>query len=393
MPTVVTAKGQTYSTSFEASSHVLQIEGKLHLLQKAMTPAMTMLTSKYVGGSQAVGNSTFYHHEDEILPETAKITTATAAATLEVVFANDYVYMAPYDIWMNERTKQVIQITATTIVATAMAYVTVGGTDLGSVVGDVYRRLGNAFSEGGTAGSIRMTVETKKTHYLQKIRRAIEVTKEGELTETYYGSKRAREVVKTSAQIKREWEMALHFMGGTSDTTADPVSSNYTCPASHGLYHTIATNQKKNIGSLTLSEMRSQANKAAVYHNEREWYVFTSLRNMGIIDDLVMGKIQLQNNPNQFGINIRTLELGGNIFHLVPEPMWNTAYLEQVMIWVPAPIDTYLKLKHLEGYPISWHQDVKKDDSNDTIKDEIKGWHGVQVIEEPRYVLMDGITN
>jgi len=44
------------------------------------------------------------------------------------------------------------------------------------------------------------------------------------------------------------------------------------------------------------------------------------------------------------------------------------------------------------GYPISWYKDIKKDDGNDTIKDEIKGWFGYRIIEEPRFALVDGIT-
>lgn len=393
MPTVTQVKGQTYSTSFEASSHVLQIDKQMHGLQPFLSPYITMMTSKYMGGSKGVKNSTFYHYEDEPLPNTATITTATAAATLNVYFANDYVYLATYDILMNERTKQVIQITDATIDANALTYVTVAGTDQGSQVDDVYRRMPPAFSEGGTAGSVRMTVEVKKTHYLQKIRRAIEMTREAELTETYFGSKRARELVKTSAQIKIEREFAAFFMGGTSDTTADPVSSNYTCPASHGLYHSISTHANKTLGTLTLSEMRSECNKASVHHPEREWFVFTSPRNLGIVDDLVAGKIQLQNMPNDYGINIKTLDVGGNKLHLVSEPLWNTEYLQKVMMFVPAPIETYFSLHHLEGYPISWYRDTKKDDSNDTIKDEIKGWYGQKIVEEKRFILLDGINS
>ena len=392
MPTVVTAKGQTYTDSFETKSHVLQIDQELHTLQMSLTPYVTMMTSEKMG-IETYANSTFYGHEDEFLPDTATITTATAALTLQVVFANDYVYIAPYDIWMNERTKQVVQIVTTTIVGTALTYVTVAGTDAGSAEGDTYRRLLPGFAEGGTAGSVRMTVEALKTFYMQKIRRAIEVTKEGENTATYHGSKRAHEVVKTSAQIKREMEMAAFFMGGTADTTANPSGANYLCPAMHGLYNTITTNIDKNVGALTLSDLRAKMYQMAVYHPEMNWTMFTSMRNLGIIDDLIAGKIKLDNNPNEYGINIKTLRLGGGTLDLVGEPLWNTPELQKVAFLVPNPISDYFKLVNLKGYPLSWHQDVKKDDSNDTLKDEIKGWMGTHTIEEPRFGLLDGITS
>ena len=133
-------------------------------------------------------------------------------------------------------------------------------------------------------------------------------------------------------------------------------------------------------------------NAMSVYHPEASWTAFTGKRNLGIIDDLVAGKITLDNNPSEYGVDIRTLRLGGNTLNLVAEPLWNTPQLQQIMFMVPNPLSEYFKIVSLKGYPLSWHKDVKKDDSNDTIKDEIKGWIGTQVIEEPRFGLLDGIT-
>lgn len=392
MPTTISsAKGTSYAASLEAASKRLQIATKLPVLKIAQTPAITEILS--VAGSESVGDYIFYHHEDELIPDTVTITTADAAAAGEIQVANDYGYIQQYDVLMNERTKHVIQIDDATIDANPLTCHTVAGTDVGNQIGDIYRRLGCAWSEGGTAPSPLMTVEVKKTWYLQKFRRTIELTKEREGTDTYHGSKRAHEVVKKSAQIKRELCMTAFFSGKSADTGAGPPVTNMVVPASAGLYHECTTNVEYNQGTLTLGEFRDILDAPRASHDSGDFTVYGGSNIMGIIDDLLGDKVKVENGTEKYGIHFTRLRLGRNTIRLVEQPLWTSEYMGQLMFIVPNPISKYMKLVHWNGEDLSWYKNILKDNNNDTIKDEIKGWMGLQFIEESRFAVIDGIVS
>ncbi len=392
MPTLVTAaKGQTYSSSFESKSHVLQVLKHMPLLQSGQTPLISEIMT--AAGVENFGNSTYYHHEDAYTPDTITATATEAVAQAHIIAANDYPYIQQYDVFVQERTGWVIQITDGTIDANALTCVTVGGVDVGVQINDVFRRLAPAFSEGGSAPSPSMTVEVLKTWYLQKIWRTIEVTKEGELTETYHGSKRNHEVVKKTGQIKREMEMSAWFSAGTADTTANPTHANYLCPATAGIINTLTTNLALDTGVLTLARIRDIANGIRQYHTSGDFTLYAGPKVMGIVDDLIAGKVQVENNVTEYGVAVTKLRLGKNRIRLVEQPMWASEYMGRLAVLVPNPIADFVKLGGLKGYPIAWHKNIKTDDGNDTLKDEIKGWFGIRVVEEPRFGLIDGIIS
>lgn len=393
MPAIAAKKGQTYTTGFEAKSHPYQVDSRLHTLKIGLTPLVTILTG---GGAGIKGqkNSTFYHHEDELVPATGTVTTADAVASDDLTMANDYVYFQNFDILMNERTKSIVQINDTSLTGADDTILYVGGTDLGSVVGDVYRKLGPAFSEGGTAPASKMTVEVLKTHYLQKFRRTIETTVENELTASAHaGSQFAHELVKKSAEVKIEAEMLAYWGAANSDTGADPEGNSlYAVPTSAGIYHSLTSNLDKAVGTLTLAGIRDGFDMAREYHPEGSWTCIASPFIMGLLDDLLADKIVLQNNATSYGINIRQVRLGANKLNFIEQPLF-TGELSKIIFGIPNPITEYFRMCNMTGYPLSWYKNVKTDDHNDSRKDEISGWLGYQLIEEPRWVLFDGIDS
>lgn len=392
MPSIVTSvKGHTYTSSFEAKTKPDQVDGYMPILERESTPLFTEIQS--VAGKEVHKDSTFYHHEVEAVPDTITVTATEAVAAGHIYAANDYVYIQQYDVLINTRTKHVIQIDDATITASELTCHTVGGTDLGVTTGDVYRRIGNAFSEGGTAPSPLMTVEELKTWYLQVIRRTTEVTRTQENVECTFGSRRAVENKKKLIQIKKEIELA-GFLGGagTSDTGGGPPVTNMTVPASAGMYHTITTNAELNQGTLTLGALQDICDAPRKYHPSGDFTIYAGPTVMGIISDLIQGKVNVENGATSYGINIKNLTLGPNKIRLVEQPLFDDEFTGRMAFVVPNPVPKFVRMGSMVGEPIMWFKDIKKDDNNRTIKDEIYGWFGYRFIEEKRFALIDGIT-
>jgi hypothetical protein len=333
-------------TYWETEEKILQVDKQLQTIQADMTPLVTHLYQTV--GSAPVGNSLFYHHEDAIVPDTMTLTAASAVATDTITVANDFANMINKDVWMNERTKELVIIDDTSISAAATTIIRpVGGTtEVGMVIGDTMRRISSCYPEGGTAPTAMMTVPTKKTWYTQYQRRTIELTTHMQAMAKRYGSMRAHEMWKKTAEMKRSLEFMLFFSGATADTTAGGTPNDRM---SAGLYNTITTNVEGNMGALTLGELRDIADAPRAYHSSGRFRMYASPTVMGIINDLCEDKIRITPSTRAYGLNIKELHLGKATIILEEQPLWTTTYLSRLAFILPDPVGKYIRIRTFKG--------------------------------------------
>lgn len=380
-------------TYWETEEKILQVDKQLQTIQADKTPLLTQLYQTV--GSASVGNTLFYHHEDEIVPDTMTLTAVSAVNTDTLTVANDYANMIHKDIWMNERTKELIIIDDETISASATTIIRpVGGTtEVDMAIGDTMRKISACFPEGGTAPSAQMTVAIKKSWTTQYQRRVVELTTHMQAMAKRYGSMRAHEIWKKTAEMKRTLEFMLFFSGYSTDSTAGGTAKDRV---SAGLFNTITTNVEGNMGSLTLGELRDIADAPRKYHSSGRFRMYTSPKVFGIINDLCEDKIRITPSTRAYGLNIKTLELGKSTIILEEQPAWTTTYLSRLAFILPDPVQKFIRIRTFKGDKFNgdliWTMDIKKNDNNQTIKDELTCDKGLQVYQEQRCALIDGIT-
>ena len=383
----------TVTSTFEAKEHILQVEDQMQTINAELTPLVTH--AYQMGGTKNVGDTVFHHHEDALLKDTLVLTGAAAVGTDTLTAANDYIYLVNKDVLMNERTKELVIINDTSIASGANTIIRpIGGTtEVAMVVGDVMRKVGTSFPEGGTAPAALLTIPDLKTWYTQFQRFVTELTYHKQAIQNRYGSARAHEVWKKTAEAKRRLEFLLFFSGATSDTTAGGTALDRM---SAGLYNTITTNVEGNMGTLTLGELRDLCDAPRRYHPEGRFRMFAGQTVIGIINDLCEDKIRITPSTRSYGMNIKELHLGKCTIILEEEPLWTTTYLSRLAFILPEPISKYMKIATFKGDSFSgemiWHQNIKTDDGNTTWKDELRFDKGLQVFQEQRFALIDGIT-
>lgn len=389
----VALKYGTVTTTFEAKEHILQVDDQLSTLQAELLPLVTHLYQR--GGTKVVGDTTFFHEEDEIVKDTITLTAAAGVGTDTLTAANDYVHLVNKDVLMNERTKELVIVNDTSIGSGANTIIRpIGGTtEVAMVVGDVMRKVGKSFPEGSEAPAALMTIPTVKTWYTQFQRMTTELTWHKQAIQNRFGNARAHEVWKKTAEAKRMLEFWMFFSGATSDTTAGGTALDRM---SAGMFNTITTNVEGNMGALTLGELRDIADAPRQYHPSGRFRLYAGPAVMGIINDLCEDKIRITPSTRAYGLNIKELQLGKCTIILEEEPLWTTTYLSRLAFILPDPVEKYVKIATFKGSDFSgemtWYQNIKKDNNNTTWKDELMWDKGLQVYQEPRFALIDGIT-
>jgi len=276
-----------------------------------------------------VGNLKREWIEDQIYPETfltaaASNTTTNAEMSTSAIAAQIHVGDVLYDPADNESAR-VTAVSGTSVTTTTKASAWNNSTDI--------LRLGNAMTQGSDTPSLKQTVETVYTNYLQRFRKPFSITIEAQHSDMYGEEEMQLEKREKLLELLREIEYTNLL---SEAAVAGTQVQGGTGTVAEGIYgfinnaDTPAALKVDQAGSaLTEAELNTFVRNTFINRGDAQGNNRLLVAAPAIIEDIqgfssVSGAMRFSATDNLFGVKVMKWQTSFGEVNVVPHPMLAT---------------------------------------------------------------------
>jgi|TARA_Y100000310_G_scaffold343311_1_gene450337 hypothetical protein len=304
MPTVITGSRATAATQAILSTG-RKPDRDVNVAQLEENAAPLLLWTKRIEGrKRQAGNPEFDWFEDEPMPYWDAVNKSggyTAGATSVVV--DNGSYFGTNDLLKFPRTGEVVRITAVSSNTLTVSR-SVGSTAAAALNDDEdVRKIGSAYSEGASAGTMKSTQKTKVLNYSQIFRSTFGATGTEQASELYWGDDRQQERFERGVDHALDIEAAFLFGEKNEDTSGStPIRTT------GGVVEFISTNSTAVNGFLDMDTFDKALRDGFRYNSKKgrpmKWLFASAVVN-GAINN--WGRDVLQTVPleSTFGVHVK----------------------------------------------------------------------------------------
>jgi hypothetical protein len=373
-------------THMDAFHVVAEVADKIHEQEPDAAP-FTVLTSK-VSGKEMIENFTFYTLQRDPLPDVIELAAGGDGNLTLTLVAGHGTRLKQYDLLRNARTDEIVRVavpaanTTTVIRAWGSAQVLMNG-------GDKLYRIGNAFPDGTTIGTIKSIAPASTIDYLQLIRTAFGATGRHIATKFYGGDDWANEVRAQSTEHAKEIERAMLFSAANINT-----SGTFPATSMGGMFNFPVTNvwnlngfepSKRQILEF-LEEAMKYGPSGRLFGNARKLCVCSS-RWMTVFNDLAEKNIEVMNLADAYGLTVRRWVSVHGTLMLVNSPIFDTYRPDAALV-----VDLKaLKRKYMRGRDTKLLKDRQANDADTRIWEYMSDV-GLEKTEEYAHAKMFGLV-
>lgn len=390
-PTIGTTASD-YST-FLSESVRIQMADEIPMLMEDVAKYTSLLMR--LESRKPVPNPVWYHMEDELIPYLGRWNGATetsAGTTLATAsFSNGNRLFAGVTVYV-PRSKERFRILTDPSSGNVTATRNLQGTAGLLVNGDLVVFMAPANTTGGTTPLSRYIEPTLKTFRIQNAREAMRITDIGATTSVYGTPRRVRDQKKLMLQHKLGWELSLWFNFGTSGTYGSDTFPTYL---TKGVMNFIQTNYNS-IPYLTYADFEAALENAAMYHKSSAgWLAVCGSKAMRVING--WGRNLMEETPGAnktFGYTTKSLITSFGPIELDWHPLFTGPYLEGIIVLIPKPITDFIQYRPLIGNGLNHSTKLylnQQAPGSETFVDEVKTKAGIELWEEPKWAIIEGI--
>jgi hypothetical protein len=366
------------------SMHVVaEVADKIHEQEPDAAP-FTVLTSK-ISGKEEIENYIFYTLSQQSMPDVVEVTVdADTTLTLQT---NHGLRIKQYDLLRNARTDEIVRVT-TPGASTTTCIRAWGTAKVTMVAGDKLYRIGNAFPDGTTSGTLKSIAPASSVDYLQLIRDPFGSTGRQIATKFYGGDDWNNLVRQMSTEHSKNIEKAMLFSSANIDT-----SGSYPATTMGGMFDFPQTNVWNLNGyepnSRQILEFLEEAMKwgpsGRLFGSARKLCV-ASARWLTVFNTLAEKNIQVMNLADAYGLTIRKwVSIHGTMI-IVNSPIFDSYRPDAALI-----VDLRaLKRKYMRGRDTKLLKDRQANDADSRIWEYMSDV-GLEKTEEYAHAKMIGL--
>jgi len=292
-------------------------------------------------------------------------------------------YFAPYDVILHPASGEQMLVTAVNS-NTLTVRRGWGTTSAGALSDDDYLLImGNAFQEGDSSPSPKVSNVSYVDNYTQIFRTSFDVTNTLKNTKLYGGDELARLRRKMLIEHLKGIELQLWFGEKKEDTSND----NNVRRATAGVRARISTNVVNVGGNLTETAFEAFLRTGFRYKSSNRKFLFCSPLITSAISTWAAGKLQMLPNDKTYGINIVRYQTPHGIVDIVNHVLFENAYSGYAFL---VDLDN-LRLRVMNGRDTKLYKNIQAPDV-DAEKDEYLTECGLQCDLEKTHAMMYGVT-
>lgn len=395
-PTIVKTAAD-YST-FLSQSVRIQMADEIPMLMEDVAKYTSLLMK--LDARKPVPNAIWYHMEDELIPYIGRwngATESTAATTLRTSsFTNGNRIFAGVTAYVPRTKERMRFIGDPDGSLDCVVTRNLQGTSGLLQNQDLIIFMAPANSIGGTTPLSRYIEPTLKTFRIQNAREAMRITDLGATTSVYGTPRRVRDQKKLMLSHKLGWELTLWFNYSVTGTyNWNGTLDSFPTYLTKGVLEFIQTNLNS-IQYLTYSDFEAAMENAAMYHKSSAgWLAVCGSKAMRVINGWGRGLMDTTPGPNQtFGYTTKSVITSFGPVEFDWHPLFTGPYLEGIIVLIPKPITDFIQYRPLigNGYNHSTKLYLNQQaPGSETFVDEVKTKAGIELWEEPKWAIIEGI--
>jgi len=244
--------------------------------------------------------------------------------------------------------------------------------------------IGNASQEGSGKLTIKSTSETPKYNFTQIFKTTFGITNTAAATKMYGGKDIAYQQNKKGAEHKIDITRSFVFGERKLDTSGTNPKRT-----TGGLLSFLTENNYDAGGALTKSEFDNNISEVVFKYGSKEKIMLCSARLLSVINDWAFGKLQINQDAEEFGLAIFDYITPHGKYHLMNEQMVleGAVYGGYGIVIDPANV----KYRPLAGRDTKLQTNIQDNDT-DAREDQYLTEAGLQVSLPKTHAVITGVT-
>lgn len=308
------------ATGVPSYKQIIDMSDVIALLQPSAAPFMAFM-KRAKGKTEKASNPVFNWMEDDLNATADAVNNAAGYLSTDIsIVVDNGAYFRVNDVLKVPRTGEQMLVTgvATNTLTVKRGW---GVTAAAALVdNDDLWIIANASAQGSGAPQIKTTTEIPVSNFTEIFKTAFGVTGTENATNVYGQKELSYQQSKAGIEHTRQIAQALWFGEKKQDSTGD-----YYQQSTGGFLSFCTANKYDATGALTQDEFDQNVMEQAFLYGGDTKLLFASARLLSVINGWALGKLQVRQGEDTFGLRVTEYVSPHGILQIVPEPLFKGA--------------------------------------------------------------------